>query len=130
VEFCVVSFTVFAAHTDNAATLRFQNDLVVSDVIEGFKSFVAELPDERCLLILFNEARLKTTQAEFMTLIDAWFDASGTQTHVAIVYDPIAQNAQAQLFDVKNVLVGGHVRSFYSLELAQEWLATHRNCTI
>jgi hypothetical protein len=118
-----VPFSIHAAHNDTAATLRFQNDLVVAEVLEGFRRFVAEVPNANPLLICFNEARLETTQTEFMSLIDAWYEVGGTHRIVAIVYDPIAQNVQAQLFDVKNVLMGGQVRSFYSIELAQDWLA-------
>jgi hypothetical protein len=124
-----VPFTIFAAHNNNAATLRFQNDLAGSDVLKGFRSIVTDIPGATPILICFNQARLDTTQTEFMALIDAWFEIDGTQRIVAIVYDPVGQNAQAQLFDVKNALVGGRVRSFFSLELAQEWLAEHRPCT-
>lgn len=93
-----------------------------TDLEKSF-SLLGKISESKPAILLdLSDAQLVVTQAEFMALIEHWFSEHQPFVRTAIIYDPLAQKAQINLFETKNLLMGGKVRMFTSREKASEWL--------
>jgi hypothetical protein len=95
-----------------------------ADLKQAFETLQPHAGDGRLLLVDFRTALFSITTAEFMRVIDHWFDLIGTQTRAALLFCSEGQKDQAMLFNTKTFLVGGMLKTFSECGEAREWLCS------
>ena len=114
--------SIAAEASPSLLVVSLTGDIRPAEVDACFRAVSDQSANGDPILIDFREARVKATHAEFMGLIDLWFETIGAQRIAAIVYDPVGQTDNIQMFTTKNILMGGKAKSFTQLNDARTWL--------
>lgn len=93
-----------------------------TNLSDAFVALQSHAEDGRTLLLDFRSSLLAVSPAEFMTVIDLWFELLGANTRAALVFCGEGQKDQAMLFDTKSFLVGGNAKTFSQCDAARNWL--------
>lgn len=103
-------------------TVIYSGGMTADDIITSFKKIAAPEVRSATVLVDLQDCQLAMTAAEFMRVIDGWYEMLGIDVRAALVFHAEAQKDQAMLFETKSFLVGGRSKSFTSLGEAQSWL--------
>ena len=108
---------------DRGLTVVTYTDTMTADaIIASFREISA--PDVKlpALIVDLQACQLNMTAAEFMRVIDCWYDVIGIDARAALVFNGEGQKDQAMLFETKSFLVGGRSKSFTQMTEARSWL--------
>lgn len=103
-------------------TAIYTGSMTADEILASFNEICAPKENAAAVLVDLQDCQLSMTAAEFMRVINGWYDTMGVDARAALVFHAEAQKDQAMLFETKSFLVGGRSKSFTSLAEAQSWL--------
>lgn len=119
-----MTYRIHAAMDQRIIRIDFSGELNRPEIELAIGELSAEISENLAYLVDLTHCALAMTASEFMAVIDVWFEAIGSATQMALVFDPVSQKDLAMLFDTKSFLVGGRQKSFGSPSAALNWLGS------